>query len=283
VRAAAVFATFSSRAGASAATIFAYDRALAIMKDADLNNLNPNQLQAKQHLETNRTKGCACCRYTLGASSRKKDDELNAHLTSIKNKYIGTKCRICGEKFVDGDQPIMEGDHRDQSTKLFCLSQFGRIQALGGIPALELELLKCDIVHMSCHRIRSFLQRFRLLDLDDYAIPIPDSTLRRIAEIRAKRNDTKTNYVLRRKLEIGKCECGTCDRKVTEGNFMCLDFAHKPELGDIHKVACVGRVSGGPRYIEAEIAKCRLLFCECHKKLETDPGRFSRKKKLRGL
>ena len=278
MRAAAVFATFSSRAGAAA--IFAYDRALAIMKDADLNNLTPDQSQAKQHLETNRTKGCACCRYTLAASSRKKDDALKAHLMSMKNKCIGTKCRICGEKFVEGDQAIMEGDHRDQSTKLFALSAFNRIHQLGGIPAMDLERLKCDIVHMSCHRIRSFLQR---LGLGDHAIPISDSTLQLIAERRAKRNDTRSNYVMRRKLEIGKCQCGTCDRKVTEGNFMCFDFAHKPGMGDIHKVASVGRISGGPRYIEAEIAKCRLLWCECHKRLETDPGRFSRKKEVRGL
>ena len=269
MRAAAVFATFSSRAGAAAA-IFAYDRALAIMKDADLNNLNPNQLQAKQHLETNRTKGCACCRYTLGASSRKKEDALKAHLMLMRDKCIGKKCAICGEKFVEGDQPIIEFDHRDRSTKLFALSSFNRIYPLGGIPAMDLERLKCNETHMSCHRQRTFLQ---LLGLDDHAIPYSDETLELIAERRAKRNDIRSNYVMRRKLQIGKCECGTCDNKITMGNFMCFDFAHKPGMGDIHKVANVGKISGGPREIEAEIAKCRLLFCECHKKLETDPGR----------
>ena len=62
---------------------------------------------------------------------------------------------------------------------------------------------------------------------------------------------------------------------------MCFDFAHKPGEGDIHKLKNVAHCKRGE--IEAEIKKCRLLFCECHKKLETDPGRFSRKKKLRGL
>ena len=54
---------------------------------------------------------------------------------------------------------------------------------------------------------------------------------------------------------------------------MCFDFAHTPGAGDVHKVNNVSHCKIGE--IEAEIKKCRLLFCECHKKLETDPGRVT--------
>ena len=76
-------------------------------------------------------------------------------------------------------------------------------------------------------------------------------------------------------MAIGECECELrCKRKVTEGNHMCFDWAHKPGEGDIQKVKDVSQL-WIPSEIEAEIKKCRLLFCECHKKLETDPGRVT--------
>ena len=79
-------------------------------------------------------------------------------------------------------------------------------------------------------------------------------------------------------MEIGKCECGKCDNKITMGNYMCFDFAHKPGEGDIQKVKNVAHCNLGE--IEAEIAKCNLLFCECHKRQETDPGRVSWKNRI---
>ena len=269
VRAAAIFATFSSRAGQSA--IYAYNQAVATIKGADLNNLTSNQLQAKQHLETNRTNLCACCRYKLNVQNRKADgyDELRDCLKRMKDECIGKKCPICLKKFVKGDQPIIEFDHRDRDTKEFEVTALTRIARLGlGVPAMKLERAKCDGVHYHCHRQRSFLQRW---GLDDHAIPFSDETLELIA---ARRKPHRT-FIMRKKLAIGECACG-CGRKVTEGNYMCFDFAHKHGVDKVKNVAhCYYQDE-----IEAEIAKCRLLFCECHKKQETDRDRPTWKNKI---
>ena len=270
MRAAAVFATFPSRAGVAA--IYAYNEAVATMKDADLDNLTLDQDRAKRYLETHRTQYCACCRYSRSAIREKKIAELRACLKKMKDECIDEECEICHEKFVEGDQWRIEFDHRDQATKSFKLSDFQRIEMFGGVSALELERLKCRPLHYSCHRQHSFLQ---LVGLGNYAIDdISDSMLNLM---RGKKEIRK--YIRRRKLGIGKCQCG-CNREVTERNWMCFDFAHTPGEGDIHKVKCVSNCNFGE--IEAEIAKCRLLFCECHKEQETDPGRITWQK-VRGL
>jgi len=85
---------------------------------------------------------------------------------------------------------------------------------------------------------------------------------------------------MRRKLAIGECECELrCKRKVTEGNHMCFDWAHKPGEGDVHKAKGVAALYKLDE-IEAEIAKCHLLFCECHKRQETDPSRITWQSKI---
>ena len=133
---------------------------------------------------------------------------------------------------------------------------------------MKLERAKCDGVHYHCHRQRSFLQRW---GLDDHAIPFSDETLELIA---ARRKPHRT-FIMRKKLAIGECACG-CGRKVTEGNYMCFDFAHKHGVDKVKNVAhCYYQDE-----IEAEIAKCRLLFCECHKKQETDRDRPTWKNKI---
>ena len=135
---------------------------------------------------------------------------------------------------------------------------------------MELERAKCDIEHMHCHRQRSFLQ---LMGLDEHDIPFDEETLELIA---ARRQPCRT-LRMRRKLAIGICACG-CKRKVTEGNYMCFDWAHTPGEGDIHKVKNVPECNADE--VEAEIAKCRLLFCECHKRQETDRDRATWKNKI---
>jgi len=256
------------------AAIHAYNEAVAIMKGADLDNLNLIQSQAKLHLETNRTKLCACCRYSANERNQKSKGtaELRACLDGMKDECIGKKCAICDKKFVREDKPIIEFDHIDQDTKEFQLSDLRRIAQMGlGVAAMELERAKCDRTHMSCHRQRTFLQ---LMGLDDHAIPFDEETLELIAARRRPAGALK----MRRKLAIGICACG-CKKKVTKRNYMCFDFAHTPGKGDIQKVNHVSHMHKIGE-IDAEIAKCNLLFCECHKKQETDPGRVSWKNKI---
>ncbi len=185
----------------------------------------------------------------------------------MKDECIGKKCSICDEEFVPGDQYRIEFDHIIQETKLFILSDLKIAASLGGVPAMELERAKCNIAHMHCHRQRSFLQ---LHGLDGHAIPFSATTLKLIA---AKGMKPNRALIKSKKLAIGICACG-CKRKVTERNYMCFDFAHTPGEGDVHKVKKVSALYNLDE-IEAEIAKCRLLFCECHKKQETDPGRVT--------
>jgi len=165
-------ATFSSRAGAKIAV--PYQEAVDRMKGVtDPDDLNENQERDKLFLEKHRTQQCALCRVTKNKQQEKKYAELRAHIKRMKDECIGKKCAICRKKFLEGDQPIIEFDHRIPETKLFHVSSgyesLGRALDLGGVHALELERAKCNRVHYHCHRQRTFLQS---MGLDGHAIPV---------------------------------------------------------------------------------------------------------------
>ena len=270
--AAAVFATFSSRAGEKIAV--PYQQAVDRTKDVtDPDDLNENQARDKLFLEKHRTQHCALCRYGRNAHKQERQAELKACLRRFKDECIGKTCPICDEEFVEGDQDRVEFDHRDQDTKSFNLSDLNIAESLGGVTAMELERAKCDIVHESCHRQRTFLQ---LHGLDGRMSQISDRTL----DLIAARLRPLRALKMRRKLDIGICACG-CKKKVTKRNYMCFDFAHTPGEGDVQKVKGVSHIQKIGE-IEPEIKKCRLLFCECHKRQETDPGRVTWEK-IRGF
>jgi hypothetical protein len=76
--------------------------------------------------------------------------------------------------------------------------------------------------------------------------------------------------ILRRKLEIGKCECGRCNHTVTLDNHHHFDFDHIDPTTKMR----IGRVRVGVAHfarwgwiskLKQELPKCRLLHTTCHR------------------
>ena len=63
------------------------------------------------------------------------------------------------------------------------------------------------------------------------------------------------------KADIGSCQ--DCDRQVQSGLEMCFDFDHIDPTTKANSVSQM--MSASEVRIAAEIAKCRLLCCYCHK------------------
>ena len=68
----------------------------------------------------------------------------------------------------------------------------------------------------------------------------------------------------RRKLEIGQCQCGTCDNRVTIDNLHHFDFDHIDPSTKVDSISNLVR-HGHIDRLKKEIPKCRLLFVTCHR------------------
>ena len=87
--------------------------------------------------------------------------------------------------------------------------------------------------------------------------------VRNSTRIRRERN---REYVIREKLAVGRCECGSCDHRVTIESHELFHFDH---IDPSTKVAGLSKMAnnGGPLAgVIAERAKCRLLYHKCHNK-----------------
>jgi len=166
----------------------------------------------------------------------------------------------------------------------------------GGTQAMERESEKCRVICKGCHRISSAAQaaanaalcfaaqaaanaaadRLQLLGKGGYATKKKEYDAKR----KRRQKDEKLAFLNEKKMEIGRCQCGkpTCDRRVTWINCCAFDFAHRsgPD-GDGAKVAGIAvfvsdwnSLETAIPLIEAEIPKCRLMHCHCHKIQDTD-------------
>nr|QBK91819.1 MAG: hypothetical protein LCPAC304_01570 [Pithovirus LCPAC304] len=78
-----------------------------------------------------------------------------------------------------------------------------------------------------------------------------------------KSSEWKKEYVISVKLAIAKCE--VCENAVTQSTHYCFDFDH---IDRTTKTESVSRMLNRRRplsIIQAEIDKCRLLCCKCHR------------------
>ena len=84
------------------------------------------------------------------------------------------------------------------------------------------------------------------------------------------RRETCYEIIARRKFEIGRCECGNCNHRVTIDNHHHFDFDHiepwlKPRVNGrrvgIAELAKRGQI----KKVKEELPKCRLLLVTCHR------------------
>lgn len=125
----------------------------------------------------------------------------------------------------------------------------------------ELKLTRC--IYIWCHRIVTKSQRSR-------------STVPRKAVQKC------LDYVLNYKLLQVKCE--KCGKKVTSETVSCFDMDHRVTKMDEkfvivpekeRKIASISNIvkTGMLKALKAEIVKCRMLCCRCHRILSLDQFR----------
>lgn len=245
-------------------------------------------LQATNDIDKLRTKQCLTCR-EIGKKSHERPEshktKCKAFLQDLKRRHIRKSCACgCGLVFSEANLSILEFDHLDQATKVHCLGDYFWWACHGGTGAMERESEKCRAICKGCHRISSAAQaaanaaadRLQLLGKGGYATKQKEYD----AKKHRRYKDEKLAFLNKKKVAIGRCQCDdpTCDRKVTWINCCAFDFAHRPDRdGDGAKVAEIAAFvnymnSPGTAIplIEAEIPKCRLMHCHCHKIQDTD-------------
>lgn len=154
-------------------------------------------------------------------------------------------CADCGLCFRPHQ---MDFDHRDPSTKLFSVMT-GRAMLMSTGKVLA-EVSKCDIVCVSCHRLRTRRQhRFR----QSGSVP---GTSKRLDARRATWR--RQAAMLDRLRDVPCADCG--------GRFppCAMDFDHRdPAKKESRVPAMIGRA--GDARILAEAAKCDIVCANCHR------------------
>lgn len=180
----------------------------------------------------------------------------------------------------------LEFDHLDPTKKIQCVTSIRNIEKL------RAEAAKCQLLCIWCHRIKSWKER-RLAPVI-HAKPGPDTAGRLChgllcqGQIRANKH-----YYLRKGKPYGYCKtctaanrqqirneraeyvnnlkrnvfkkCQTCPRKVEAGFEMCFDFDHNDRATKKKRISAMVNTTGSQKALDAELAKCRLLCCYCHK------------------
>ena len=180
----------------------------------------------------------------------------------------------------------LEFDHLDPTKKIALVTR------ITNIVKLRAEAAKCQLLCIWCHRIKSWKER-RLAPVI-HAKPGPDTAGRLChgllcqGQIRANKH-----YYLRKGKPYGYCKtctaanrqqirneraeyvnnlkrnvfkkCQTCPRKVEAGFEMCFDFDHNDRATKKKRISAMVNTTGSQKALDAELAKCRLLCCYCHK------------------
>ena len=93
-------------------------------------------------------------RYSSGDRARKEKNRKNTIKYSQDKLWeilSHSECQVCG----NDDPDVLEFDHREQSTKLFSISEaIGRYKW----ETVLAEIQKCDILCCNCHRKRTIKQ-----------------------------------------------------------------------------------------------------------------------------
>jgi hypothetical protein len=202
----------------------------------------------------------------------------------IRELREGQTCVLCPH-----DQAHhLEFDHLDPTKKIKPVTDIFNIEKL------KAEAAKCQLLCIWCHRVKTWTERRLLLVI--HTKPEPDAEGKRCngflckGQIRANEHfylrrgkpvaccktcdsfraqqirKERAEYVNNKKRNVfKKCQNQNCEREVKEGFEMCFDFDHldpKTKKNSISRMVCSG---ASHKALDAELAKCRLLCCYCHK------------------
>jgi hypothetical protein len=197
----------------------------------------------------------------------------------------------------------LEFDHLDPKNK------FKPVTQIFNIEKLRAEAAKCQLLCIWCHRIKTAAERPAPVI---YTKPEPDAEgricngllcqgqIRSIEHFYRRKGKPsgycKTCILLRQRQTRNKRaayvnnlknnvfkECQLCEREVEEGFEMCFDFDHIDPKTKKNSISRMVRSGASHKALDAEIAKCRLLCCYCHRKhtAEQQEYYYSEAKKTR--
>lgn len=224
-------------------------------------------------------------------AKRKVCPKRKAYMSEYHRKYFSEQRAVLWElregktcAHCDHDQVRhLEFDHLDPTEKI------QNVTSISNIKKLRTEAAKCQLLCIWCHRVKTAATHpARCV----YTKPAPDAEGRQChgllcqGQIRANEHfylkkgkpggcckicklfrcqqirNERTAYVRNMKLNVIK-QCETCERKVEPGFEMCFDFDH---IDQTTKSACISTMmTRSQKMLDAELAKCRLLCCYCHK------------------
>ena len=150
-------------------------------------------------------------------------------------------CQQCGET------SCLEFHHRDPKTKSFSIAHF-----INHSKKLILEeIKKCDILCANCHR------KIHAMELPQE--PIVEGPLSPYQKKKIKRYETRQWFYNLKKT----CCCDVCGEKHPN----CLDFHHKNEAIKDLSLSEIIPAGWTEERIKTEVAKCKVLCVNCHRKL----------------
>ena len=169
-----------------------------------------------------------------------------------------SKCTDCG---VD-EFAVLEFDHRDPRDKRYEISNLAR--GYGSWAAVLKEITKCDVVCANCHRRRTarYFGWTKLLGPLPLVLPMlpkrgtPDYERIKSVRSRLARRHRNRAYIYNYLLTHPCVLCGEVDPVV-------LDFDH---LRDKVREVTVMAILSGRANLIVEIAKCRVLCANCHRR-----------------
>lgn len=195
-----------------------------------------DQFQPRHIRRKKFTKHCRPCRdtqYIVQMNPDSTSGQCRQVWVDWKNSH---KCAHCGES------NHLEADHLHDKVHRCGDSYWWAWN--GGVPALKMELRKCQPLCRFCHRLKPKKERNS---------QEPSSHIRRRKII----NDEK--------LRVGACE--RCNRQCTPENVQAFDWAHKNRATlTIHISRLVYKTEDYfQKQWPIERAKCKLLCCLCHR------------------
>ena len=168
-----------------------------------------------------------------------KQRYVNKIKDMIYQYKLGHPCIECGE----ADPIVLDFHHRDPNAKSFKIS-FAVMHGSYSIFTIQEEMAKCDVLCANCHTKMHYPDPYQGVVMRKY----PNGKL--YPHLRAKRWFAE--------LKQGKsCKCG-------ESHPAALEYHHRDPKTKLFNI----KEGKGKEATMAEITKCDLLCCNCHRKAE---------------
>lgn len=196
-----------------------------------------NEFGYKKYKKSGKDSICKQC-------SSQRQLKLDRYKKLLVQRFLQFKtCVDCGCK----DWKLLENDHieNDKANNIHGLS-YRTISKLPTLKKIALELKKCEVVCIKCHRIRTH-KRFETSS---------EHVLKQLKNERREMVD---------QLKLETRQCVLCNSQVSNDTTFLFDWDHINPTAKIESISEMCNTLQPIDKIQQEIKKCRLLCCSCHR------------------